>query len=83
VTQASAIRGTRSDNRDLSLVSRLKGGGYLVSTVSVVLLAIPGIKAALETPSLFVCVIGGAATSIGGMYLRWRSHRLEQKKQGD
>ena len=83
MTQASAIRGTRSDNSELSLVSRLKGSGYLVSTASVVLLAIPGIKAAMETPILFVCVLGGAATSIAGMYLRWRSHRIEQKKKGD
>ena len=83
VTQTSAIRQPQNDDRDqaLSLISRLKGGGYLVSTASVVLLAIPGIKAAMETPILFVCLIGGAAASIGGMYLRWRSHRLEQKEK--
>ena len=75
--------GSQDGDKSLGNVSRLKGGGYLVSTVSVVLLAVPGIKAAMETPILFVCVLGGAATSIGGMYLRWRSHRAEQKKQGD
>ena len=71
------------ENKHLSPVSRLKGGGYLTSTVSVFLLAVPGLKAAMETPILFVCLAGGVATSIGGMFLRWRSHRLEQKKQGD
>ena len=70
-----------SEDNHLSLVSRLKGGGYLTSTVSVFLLAVPGIKAAMETPVLFVCLAGGVATSIGGMYLRWRSHRLEQHEK--
>lgn len=73
----------QTNDNSLSRVSRLKGSGYLSSTISVVLLAIPGIKAAMETPILFACLAGGAATSIGGMYLRWRSHREEQKKQGD
>jgi len=71
----------RSKTNQLSTVSRLKGGGYLTSTVSVFLLAVPGFKAAMETPILFVCLIGGMATSIGGMFLRWRSHRLEQKEK--
>jgi hypothetical protein len=69
------------EDSHLSLVSRLKGGGYLVSTISVFLLAIPGLKAAMEAPILFVCLALGAATSIGGMFLRWRSHRLEQKEK--
>ena len=72
-----------SEGGGLSHVSRLKGGGYLTSTVSVLLLAVPGLKAALEQPVFAICLAGGILTSIGGMLLRWRSHRLEQKEQGD
>ena len=70
-------------NGNLSLVSRLKGGGYLTSTASVFLLAVPGLKTALEEPLMGACLAAGAVTSIGGMLLRWRSHRLEQKEKGD
>ena len=59
------------------------GGGYLTSTLSVFLLAVPGIKASLEQPVLAICLAAGILTSIGGMLLRWRSHRLEQKEHGD
>ena len=82
MTQGKALGPAHaSASDDLSEVSRLKGWGYLISTVSVLLLAIPGVKAALEEPILFACLAGGAATSIGGMFLRWRSHRLEQKQK--
>jgi hypothetical protein len=70
-------------NGDLSLVSRLKGGGYLTSTASVLLLAVPGLKAALEEPAMAACLAAGVLTSIGGMFLRWRSHRLEQQEKGE
>ena len=63
-------------------VSLLKGLGYLTSTVSVILLAIVSLKAALESPLLAVCLAGGVATSIAGMFLRWSSHRLEQREKG-
>jgi hypothetical protein len=59
----------------------LKTLGYSVSTVSVVLLAIPGWKAATEQPVLFVALIGGMAASIGGMFLRWLSFRREQAEK--
>jgi hypothetical protein len=61
--------------------SRLKGGGYLTSTVSVVLLAIPALKSALENGWLLASLIGGMALSVGGMALRWRSHRVEQHEK--
>jgi hypothetical protein len=64
-------------------VSALKGEGYLVSSASVVLLAIPGWKSAQEDPLLMACLLLGMAASIGGMAFRWRSHRLEQAGQGD
>ena len=71
------------DHKGLSHISRLKGGGYVSSTASVFLLAVPGLKAALEEPVFAVCLGAGIVTSIAGMALRWRSHRLEQKEKGD
>jgi len=73
---------TTQQDQHLNLVSRLKGAGYLSSIVSVFLLAVPGLKAALQEPVFAICVAAGVATSIGGMALRWRSHRLEQKEKG-
>jgi hypothetical protein len=61
--------------------SRLKGGGYLTSTISVVLLAIPALKSAMEDPVMLLCLLGGALLSIAGMSLRWRSHRVEQHEK--
>jgi hypothetical protein len=79
-TATAPRKQTREDDH-LSLISRLKGGGYLVSTISVFLLAIPGLKAAMEVPIFFLCLALGVLTSVGGMFLRWRSHRLEQKEK--
>jgi hypothetical protein len=62
--------------------SQLKGGGYLVSTVSVVLLGIPALKSAAEEPAMLVCLLAGSLLSIAGMALRWRSHRLDDKRKG-
>jgi hypothetical protein len=64
------------------MVSLLKGAGYAVSTLSVVLLAIVSWKNAAEQPSLFACLLAGMAASIAGMLLRWASHRMEQKEKG-
>jgi hypothetical protein len=61
-------------------VSRLKGGGYLASTVSVVLLAVPAFKSALESPPMLASLLAGMGLSIGGMGLRWRSHRIESRR---
>ncbi|WP_423141745.1 hypothetical protein ACOYW6_13110 [Parablastomonas sp. CN1-191] len=58
--------------------SRFKAAGYLTSTLSVGLLAVPAFKTALEQPVLAVALIAGMVTSITGMFLRWRSHRIEQ-----
>lgn len=58
--------------------SRLKGGGYLTSTVSVVLLAIPAVKASFDDLTMLACLVGGSMLSVTGMALRWRSHRVEQ-----
>ena len=63
--------------------SRLKGGGYLTTTISVVLLAIPALNSALEDPVMLLCLLGGALLSIAGMSLRWRSHRTEQHEKDE
>jgi hypothetical protein len=63
-------------------VSDLKGRGYLVSALSVVLLAIPACKSASDEPLMLAALLTGAALSIFGMALRWRSHRLDQKEKG-
>jgi len=62
-------------------VSRLKGGGYLTSTVSVVLLGIPAMKSALESPPMLASLLAGMGLSVAGMALRWRSHRLQSLKE--
>lgn len=65
----------------MKTVSRLKGGGYLTSTASVILLGIPALKSASEDVGLLLCLLLGMAASIAGMALRWRSHRLEQHEK--
>lgn len=62
-------------------VSVLKGLGYLTSTLSVLLLGIVSLKAAEENPLLLACLLLGMASSVAGMLLRWRSHRLEQHEK--
>jgi hypothetical protein len=57
----------------------LKTFGYLVSTLSVILLGIVSWKSATETPALMAPLLGGMATSILGMFLRWCSYLNEQK----
>jgi len=65
----------------LNRASRFKGAGYLTSTLSVILLAIVAWKGAKGDPLLMTCLFLGALTSICGMGLRWRSHRIEQHEK--
>jgi hypothetical protein len=58
----------------------VKGYGYLVSTLSVLLLMIPPLKSAREDPLILACLLGGAALSILGMYLRWLADRKTQRR---
>jgi hypothetical protein len=60
--------------------SELKGYGYLVSIVSVFLLAVPGLKSAQENGLMALCLVLGMASSITGMGLRWLSHLKQQAK---
>ena len=61
--------------------SRLKGAGYLMSIMSVILLAIPAIKSAREQSEMLLALLAGIIFSVIGMAFRWRSHRLEQKSR--
>lgn len=57
----------------------LKTFGYLISTISVILLAIVSWPKARENPILLACLLGGALTSIMGMFCRWLSYEIEQR----
>ncbi|TKB19339.1 MAG: hypothetical protein E5V75_07690 [Mesorhizobium sp.] len=59
----------------------LKGIGYTISTASVILLATVSWESASKSPLLIACLLGGAATSIVGMFCRWLSYEIE--KRGD
>jgi len=61
--------------------SRLKAGGYLTSTASVVLLGIPAFRSAAEDPAMLAALLAGMGLSVAGMALRWRSHRVERREQ--
>ncbi|MBZ9819139.1 hypothetical protein [Mesorhizobium sp. CA4] len=59
----------------------LKGTGYLISAVSVILLGIVSWDSALKSPLLTACLLGGAATSIIGMFCRWLSYEVEKRQE--
>ncbi|OBQ67931.1 hypothetical protein [Mesorhizobium erdmanii] len=59
----------------------LKGVGYVISTISVILLAVVSWKSASQDPMLASCLLGGAATSIAGMCCRWASYAVEKRRQ--
>jgi hypothetical protein len=56
--------------------------GYLISTISVVLLAIVSWPKARENPVMIACLVGGAATSMIGMFCRWLSYEIEERRRG-
>ncbi len=58
--------------------SAIKTCGYLVSSVSVVLLGVVSWKSAAEQPVLFACLIAGMALSNVGMALRWWSYQRQE-----
>jgi hypothetical protein len=55
--------------------------GYLVSTISVILLAIVAWKGAKDDPTLVGLLILGALTSVTGMGLRWISFLRDEKSR--
>jgi len=58
----------------------LKTSGYLVSTISVLLLGYVSWTSASKDPVLFACLILGMIASVAGMVLRWLSYRRERKQ---
>ncbi|MEA3001764.1 MAG: hypothetical protein QOH81_552 [Sphingomonadales bacterium] len=63
----------------------LKGNGYLISILSVFLLAYPPLKSAKGDPIVLACIAVGAILSVVGMALRWiadrkTQHRIDRKK---
>jgi hypothetical protein len=63
----------------------LKGNGYLISILSVFLLALSPLKSAKDDPLVLVCIAVGALLSIAGMGLRWvadrkTQHRIDRKE---
>lgn len=63
------------------MISISKGLGYLVSTLSVILLGIVAWQSASQKPLLLACLLAGMAASILGMVLRWISHRRDQAEK--
>ncbi len=56
----------------------IKTSGYLISSVSVVLLGAVAWKSASEKPLLLACLIGGMVLSVIGMICRWVSYQMEE-----
>lgn len=56
----------------------IKTPGYLISTLSVVLLGFVALKSARTDPVLALCLTVGMLASIVGMALRWYSYRMEK-----
>ena len=65
----------------MNKASRLKGAGYLASMISVVLLGVVAWQSASRDSALLACLVLGMLSSLIGMELRWRSHRIEQKQK--
>ncbi|TPM31895.1 hypothetical protein [Mesorhizobium sp. B2-3-4] len=61
----------------------LKGVGYLISTLSVVLLAVVSWSSASKSPLLVACLLFGAAASVAGMFCRWLTYEIEKRQEGE
>lgn len=61
----------------------LKTAGYLISTISVLLLGAVAWTGTADHPEFRILLILGMATSIAGMALRWLSylHELREKQE--
>jgi len=57
----------------------LKSTGYLISTLSVILLGLASWKGASQDHFLLVCLILGMLASGAGMLLRWLAFQYEQR----
>ena len=55
-----------------------KTTGYVISTISVILLGAVAWKSASRDPFLMACLLVGMTASILGMLLRWISYQIEE-----
>ena len=60
----------------------IKTIGYVISTLSVVLLGVVSWHTASKQPLLLVALIVGMVASVTGMVLRWLSYRIEERLEG-
>jgi hypothetical protein len=60
---------------------RLKGFGYLTSSVSVFLLATVSWASAHRSPLLTAGLIVGVVASIIGMFFRWLTYEIEKRSE--
>jgi hypothetical protein len=67
--------------RVAGMLLAIKTCGYLVSTVSVVLLGMVSWKSASERPLLMLCLIAGVGASVCGMFLRWLTYDIEERRK--
>jgi uncharacterized membrane protein YhhN len=58
----------------------LQGLGYLVSTVSVVLLGVAAWPKPGDPPEKLWLILAGMVTSIAGMFLRFLAHRKQKRE---
>ena len=61
----------------------LKTAGYLISTMSVLLLGAVAWAGTDEHPAMRILLILGMTTSIAGMFLRWLSYQHERREKQD
>jgi uncharacterized membrane protein YqhA len=65
----------------MNQATRLKGLGYIISILSVLLLAAVAWSSASDEPLLLACLMLGVLSSIIGMSLRWRAHIVDQRSR--
>jgi hypothetical protein len=63
------------------LPALLKGAGYFVSSISVLLLGAVSWKSASEHPLMLAGLVLGMAASVIGMLLRWISFKRDEKEK--
>ncbi len=56
----------------------LKTVGYLISSLSVLLLGLPSWASSEDKPILRLCLVLGMAASVAGMLCRWWTYQLEK-----
>ena len=73
--------GAGEKRRAAARLLAIKSAGYLISMLSVVLLGVVSWKSASKEPLLAAGLIAGMATSVVGMWLRWLSYEIEERRK--